>query len=91
LKGYTGKQYASNFIDVVTNIISGNDGGHVIWWPKNRPTDLFFCDNAKLEKAKLVLRINKSGIGFSSKGWQGPFSTAWTLDGKFNANFIKTG
>ncbi|MBO1083577.1 phage tail spike protein [Enterococcus faecalis] len=91
LKGYTGKQYASNFIDVVTNIISGNDGGHVIWWPKNRPTDLFFCDNAKLEKAKLVLRINKSGIGFSSKGWKGPFSTAWTLDGKFNANFIKTG
>ncbi|WP_430611165.1 hypothetical protein IGL01_002293 [Enterococcus sp. DIV0340] len=91
LKGYTGKQYASNFIDVVTNIISGNDGGHVIWWPKNRPTDLFFCDNANLEKAKLVLRINKSGIGFSSKGWQGPFSTAWTLDGKFNANFIQAG
>ena len=91
LKGYTGKKYASDFIDVVTNIISGNDGGHVIWWPKNRPTDLFFCDNPKLEEAKLVLRINKSGIGFSSKGWQGPFDTAWTLDGKFNANFIQTG
>lgn len=91
LKGYTGKKYASDFIDVVTNIISGNDGGHVIWWPKNRPTDLFFCDHPKLEEAKLVLRINKSGIGFSSKGWQGPFDTAWTLDGKFNANFIQTG
>lgn len=91
LKGYTGKKYASDFIDVVTNIISGNDGGHVIWWPKNRPTDLFFCDHPKLEEARLVLRINKSGIGFSSKGWQGPFDTAWTLDGKFNANFIQTG
>lgn len=91
LKGYTGKKYASDFIDVVTNIISGNDGGHVIWWPKNRPTDLFFCDHPKLEEAKLVLRINKSGIGFSSKGWQGPFDTAWTLDGKFNADFIQTG
>lgn len=91
LKGYTGKKYASDFIDVVTNIISGNDGGHVIWWPKNRPTDLFFCDHPKLEEAKLVLRINKSGIGFSSKGWQGPFDTAWTLDGKFNGNFIQTG
>lgn len=91
LKGYTGKKYASDFIDVVTNIISGNDGGHVIWWPKNRPSDLFFCDHPKLEEAKLVLRINKSGIGFSSKGWQGPFDTAWTLDGKFNANFIHTG
>ncbi|MGM0284895.1 MULTISPECIES: phage tail spike protein [unclassified Enterococcus] len=91
LKGFTGKQYASNFIDVVTSIISGNDGGHVIWWPKNRPTDLFFCDYPKLDEAKQVLRINKSGIGFSSKGWQGPFETAWTLDGKFNAKFIKTG
>lgn len=91
LKGYTGKKYASDFIDVVTNIISGNDGGHVIWWPKNRPTDLFFCDHPKLAEAKQVLRINKSGIGFSSKGWQGPFTTAWTLDGKFNANFIQTG
>lgn len=91
LKGYSGKKYASDFIDVVTNIISGNDGGHVIWWPKNRPSDLFFCDHPKLEEAKLVLRINKSGIGFSSKGWQGPFDTAWTLDGKFNANFIQTG
>lgn len=91
LKGYTGKKYASDFIDVVTNIISGNDGGHVIWWPKNRPTDLFFCDHPRLAEAKQVLRINKSGIGFSSKGWQGPFTTAWTLDGKFNANFIQTG
>ena len=85
------KSYASVFIDYVTQIISGNDGGHVIWWPKNRPSDLFFCDNPVLEKAKQVLRINKSGIGFSSEGWQGKFKTAWTLDGAFVADFIQTG
>lgn len=85
------KSYASVFIDYVTEIISGNDGGHVIWWPKNRPTDLFFCDNPNLEAAKQVLRINKSGIGFSSTGWKGPFTTAWTLDGTFVADFIKAG
>lgn len=85
------KSYASVFIDYVTEIISGNDGGHVIWWPKNRPTDLFFCDNPNLEAAKQVLRINKSGIGFSSSGWKGPFTTAWTLDGTFVADFIKAG
>lgn len=81
IKGLSKKGYMSQFVDYVTQIISGNDGGHVIWWPKNRPTDLFFCDKPSLEEAKIVLRINKSGIGFSDKGWKGPFKTAWTLDG----------
>ena len=85
------KSYNSVFIDYVTQIISGNDGGNVIWWPKNRPTDLFFVDGKTLEDSKRVLRINKSGIGFSSNGWKGPFDTAWTLDGTFVADFIKAG
>lgn len=85
------KSYNSVFIDYVTQIISGNDGGNVIWWPKNRPTDLFFVDGKTLEDSKRVLRINKSGIGFSSNGWKGPFDTAWTLDGVFVADFIKAG
>ncbi|MDG6145881.1 phage tail tip lysozyme [Lactococcus formosensis] len=85
------KNYNSSFIDYVTKIISGNDGGNVIWWPKNRPTDLFFVDGETLEDSKKVLRINKSGIGFSSNGWKGPFKTAWTLDGVFIADFIKGG
>lgn len=85
------KQYSSVFTDYVTKIISGNDGGNVIWHPKERPTDLFFVDGTNLEDSKQVLRINKSGIGFSSNGWKGPFNTAWTLDGTFVADFIKAG
>ena len=85
------KSYNSVFIDYVTQIISGNDGGNVIWWPKNRPTDLFFVDGETLEDSKQVLRINKSGIGFSSNGWKGPFDTAWTLDGVFVADFVRAG
>ncbi|MDT2912122.1 phage tail spike protein [Lactococcus lactis] len=85
------KQYSSVFTDYVTKIISGNDGGNVIWHPKERPTDLFFVDGTTLEDSKQVLRINKSGIGFSSTGWKGPFNTAWTLDGTFVADFIKSG
>lgn len=81
IKGLSKKGYMSEFVDYVTKIISGNDGGHVIWWPKNRPTDLFFCDKPSLEEARQLLRINKSGIGFSDRGWKGPFKTAWTLDG----------
>lgn len=85
------KQYSSVFTDYVTKIISGNDGGNVIWHPKERPTDLFFVDGTTLEDSKQVLRINKSGIGFSSTGWKGPFKTAWTLDGTFVADFITAG
>lgn len=85
------KQYSSVFTDYVTKIISGNDGGNVIWHPKERPTDLFFVDGTTLEDSKQVLRINKSGIGFSSTGWKGPFNTAWTLDGTFVADFIRAG
>ncbi|MBU5242926.1 peptidoglycan DD-metalloendopeptidase family protein [Lactococcus lactis] len=85
------KQYSSVFTDYVTKIISGNDGGNVIWHPKERPTDLFFVDGTNLEDSKQILRINKSGIGFSSNGWKGPFNTAWTLDGTFVADFIKSG
>lgn len=85
------KQYSSVFTDYVTKIISGNDGGNVIWHPKERPTDLFFVNGTNLEDSKQVLRINKSGIGFSSNGWKGPFNTAWTLDGTFVADFIKSG
>uniref|UniRef100_UPI00359C44CB phage tail spike protein n=1 Tax=Lactococcus garvieae TaxID=1363 RepID=UPI00359C44CB len=91
LKKIPSKNYSSSFIDYVTKIISGNDGGNVIWWPKNRPTDLFFVDGETLEDSKKVLRINKSGIGFSSTGWKGPFKTAWTMDGVFNAEFIRAG
>lgn len=90
LKSIPTKHYASEFVDYVTKIISGNDGGNVVWWPKNRPSDLFFINTENLEDATEVLRINKSGIGFG-KNWQGPFTTAWTLDGTFNANFIKAG
>lgn len=85
------KQYSSVFTDYVTKIISGNDGGNVIWHPKERPTDLFFVNGTTLEDSKQVLRINKSGIGFSSNGWKGSFNTAWTLDGTFVADFIKSG
>ena len=35
--------------------------------------------------------MNLNGIGFSHNGYNGPFETAWTIDGHFVANFIDTG
>ena len=35
--------------------------------------------------------MNQNGIGFSTTGYNGPFTTAWTIDGGFVADFIKSG
>ena len=44
--------------------------------------ELFFMDTADIDTATNVLRINQNGIGFSSTGVAGPYTQAWTLDGK---------
>lgn len=52
-------------------------------------TDLLFTDYN--DPPRNVLRINANGIGFSSNGVDGPFYSAWTIDGSFNADYINTG
>ncbi|PEA74976.1 phage tail spike protein, partial [Bacillus wiedmannii] len=78
-------------IDQVTDKITGNSGGHVVLHPKNNPSEIFVMDKDDINLAKQVLRINKEGIGFSKNGVNGPFETAWTVDGTFVADFIKVG
>lgn len=53
--------------------------------------EIFILDELPKEKAKNVWRFNMGGLGFSSNGWQGPYLSAWTIDGKFNADFITAG
>lgn len=46
-------------------------------------TELFFASSTNLTaNSTKVLRINNNGIGFSSSGINGPYTQAWTLDGK---------
>lgn len=45
-------------------------------------TDLLCMSETATAYSGNVLRINKNGIGFSSTGWNGTFTQAWTLDGK---------
>ena len=54
-------------------------------------TDLLAMDTDDLTTASDVLRINMNGIGFSHNGVNGPYASAWTIDGKFNADYILTG
>lgn len=54
-------------------------------------SETYFLDKEPKEAAKYVMRINLGGIAFSQNGWAGPYTTAWTIDGRFNADFISTG
>lgn len=52
---------------------------------------ILVVDSLPAETANNVIRINSAGIGFSQSGIAGQFTTAWTIDGIFNAqaaNFI---
>lgn len=53
--------------------------------------DTLYMDTPDINTAVNVLRIGQSGIGFSHNGVNGPYESAWTIDGKFNADWIYTG
>ena len=83
----------SQAVDHATDLITGANGGHVVLGTNadGQPNEIFIMDTADVGTARQVLRINMNGIGFSSNGVDGPYGTAWTLDGHFVANYIYTG
>lgn len=46
---------------------------------------ILVVDELPKEDATNVIMINSAGIGFSNTGINGTFTTAWTIDGTFNA------
>ena len=76
-----------------TDLITGGLGGHIVYHydGNGRPTEMLVMDTEDEATAVNVLRINVNGIGFSHDGVNGPYQTAWTLDGRFVADFITTG
>lgn len=80
-------------IDHATELITGGLGGHVVFTldANGKPQEILIMDTEDVNTAVHVLRINQNGIGFSSTGYEGPFTTAWTLDGSFVADFITSG
>ena len=76
-----------------TDIITGSTGGHLVidLDANGEPEKILIMDTVNKATAREVLQINKDGIGFSSNGVSGPYSTAWTIDGHFVADYIDTG
>lgn len=80
-------------IEKATSLITGGMGGHIVFLydADGKPTDMLIMDTDDVNTAVHVLRFNVNGIGFSSTGVSGTYTSAWTLDGAFVADFITAG
>lgn len=88
-------------IQQATTILKGGLGGHVIFSsgvnpdngipiidPYGDPNEIYIMDTDNMLTANRILRINVNGIGFSTTGIGGPYSSAWLLDGTFDVGEI---
>ena len=93
LKTYVRTSFLTEAIDHATALITGGLGGHIVFQydANGYPTEMLVMDTADVSTAVHVLRINVNGIGFSDSGINGPYDSAWTLDGQFVADFITAG
>lgn len=88
------KTWVNNRLTESTNLITGGLGGYVYM---NRdedghPQEIVIMDQPSIDQCQNCIRINKEGIGFSQSGYRpDAFTSAWTIDGHFVANFIDTG
>lgn len=86
-------QTLKDAIQEATDLITGGTGGYLVvnLNEDGQPNELLLMDAPDKDDAQYVLRINYQGIGFSTTGYNGPFTTAWNINGNFNANWIRTG
>lgn len=87
------KSFVQSAVHNATEVLRGGMGGHILIATdaNGDPHEIYAMDTADTQTATKVLRINMNGIGFSKNGFNGPYDTAWTIDGDFVADFITTG
>lgn len=77
-----------------TQLITGNRGGYVVLEDSDgdgKPDEILIMDTADKNTATKVWRWNKSGLGYSSNGYAGPYDLAMTSSGEIDASFLKVG
>lgn len=76
-----------------TNWITGTNGGYVVFQRNaaGQPYEILIMDQPTIEAATKVWRWNNGGLGYSSNGYNGPYTTAITQDGAIVADFITAG
>ena len=78
-------------IDSATKAITGYSGGYVVLNPSLNPQELLVMNTADKNTATKLWRWNVGGLGYSNNGYNGPFTTAITMNGQIVADFITTG
>ncbi len=68
-----------------TNRINGILGNSYVIYEGDQ---MLVVDQLPKEEATNVMRINSAGIGFSNTGINGTFTSAWTIDGTFDAQAV---
>lgn len=77
-----------------TKLITGGLGGYVVIGQSQQdghPNEILIMDHPDKTQAVNVIRFNVNGIGFSRTGINGPYTNAWTIDGRLSADFIQGG
>lgn len=78
-------------IERATALITGQNGGYVVLNPSENPQEILIMDAPSIETAVKIWRWNSGGLGYSNKGYNGPYTTAITQDGEIVADFITAG
>lgn len=76
-----------------TGWITGNNGGYVVFHRNSsgQPDEILIMDTPDITTATKVWRWNQGGLGYSSNGYNGPYTAAITQDGAIVADFITAG
>jgi len=82
-----------NAVQRATSLITGNSGGYVrfVYNEDGFPEEIVIMDTNDINTATKVWRWNKSGLGYSSTGYDGTYGLAMTQDGAIVADYITTG
>lgn len=88
------KTFMQQAIDHATELITGGLGGYVVTVQNadGQPQELLILgDSPDYTQAQQVWRWNRNGLGYSSTGYSGTYTTAITKDGHIVADFIDVG
>ena len=84
------QQNAEAAIATNTDLITGVEGGYIRINRDNdgKPFEILIMDDPDVSQAVKVWRWNINGLGFSSTGYNGPYTSALSMAGIFNTDFI---
>lgn len=78
-------------IETATALITGANGGYVVLNPSEKPSEILIMNTPDISTATKVWRWNSGGLGYSANGYEGPYTTAMTMNGAIVADFITAG